>query len=136
MTFTPAAADTLLSLFQDTQTTPEDYDLIVSGDLGQVGHDLLMQLMREQRIPLPPEKYVDCGLMIFDREGQDVHAGGSGCGCSAAVLCGHLLPRIQRGDYRRVIFMATGALMSLTSSQQGESIPGIAHAVVLETPKE
>ena len=136
MTFTPAAADTLLSLFQDTQTTPEDYDLIVSGDLGQVGHDLLMQLMREQRTPLPPEKYVDCGLMIFDREGQDVHAGGSGCGCSAAVLCGYLLPRIQCGDYRRVIFMATGALMSLTSSQQGESIPGIAHAVVLETPKE
>ncbi|MDY3817202.1 MAG: hypothetical protein SOZ54_10305 [Candidatus Limiplasma sp.] len=136
MTFTPAAADTLLSLFQDTQTTPEDYDLIVSGDLGQVGHDLLMQLMREQRTPLTPEKYVDCGLMIFDREGQDVHAGGSGCGCSAAVLCGHLLPKIQRGDYRRVIFMATGALMSLTSSQQGESIPGIAHAVVLETPKE
>ena len=132
----PAAADTLLSLFQDTQTTPEDYDLIVSGDLGQVGHDLLMQLMREQRTPLTPEKYVDCGLMIFDREGQDVHAGGSGCGCSAAVLCGHLLPKIQRGDYRRVIFMATGALMSLTSSQQGESIPGIAHAVVLETPKE
>ncbi len=136
MTFTPAAADTLLSLFQDTQTTPEDYDLIVSGDLGQVGHDLLMQLMREQRTPLTPEKYVDCGLMIFDREGQDVHAGGSGCGCSAAVLCGHLLPKIQRGDYRRVIFIATGALMSLTSSQQGESIPGIAHAVVLETPKE
>ena len=95
-----------------------------------------MQLMREQRTPLTPEKYVDCGLMIFDREGQDVHAGGSGCGCSAAVLCGHLLPKIQRGDYRRVIFMATGALMSLTSSQQGESIPGIAHAVVLETPKE
>ena len=136
MTFTPAAADTLLSLFQDTQTTPEDYDLIVSGDLGQVGHDLLMQLMREQRTPLPPERYVDCGLMIFDRERQDVHAGGSGCGCSAAVLCGHLLPRIQRGEYRRVIFMATGALMSLTSSQQGESIPGIAHAVVLEAPQE
>lgn len=131
----PAAADTLLALFQDTQTAPEDYDLIVSGDLGQVGHDLLMQLMREQRRPLPGNRYVDCGLMIYDRQTQDVHAGGSGCGCSASVLCAHLLPKVQRGEIRRMIFMATGALMSLTSSQQGESIPGIAHAVVLETPE-
>ena len=131
MTFTPAAADTLLSLFQDTQTTPEDYDLIVSGDLGQVGHDLLMQLMREQRTPLPPEKYVDCGLMIFDREGQDVHAGGSGCGCSAAVLCCKILPMLAAGQLRRVLFMATGALMSQTTFLQGESIPGIAHCVEL-----
>ena len=130
----PAAADTLLSLFQDTKTTPEDYDLIVSGDLGQVGHDLLMQLMREQRCPLPNEAYVDCGLLIYDRQGQDVHAGGSGCGCSASVLCAHLLPKLQHGQYRKMVFMATGALMSLTSSQQGESIPGIAHAVVLEAP--
>lgn len=131
----PAAADTLLALFSDTQTAPEDYDLIATGDLGQVGHDLLMQLMREQRMPLPGERYADCGLMIFDREKQDVHAGGSGCGCSASVLGAHLLPRIARGDIKRMIFMATGALMSLTSSQQGESIPGIAHAVVLEAPK-
>lgn len=131
----PAAADTLLALFQDTQTAPEDYDLIVSGDLGQVGHDLLMQLMREQRRPLPKDRYVDCGLMIYDHQTQDVHAGGSGCGCSASVLCAHLLPKVQRGEIRRMIFMATGALMSLTSSQQGESIPGIAHAVVLETPE-
>lgn len=130
----PAAADTLLALFTDTKTTPADYDLIVSGDLGQVGHDLLMQLMREQRIPLPDDRYTDCGLLIFDRKEQDTHAGGSGCGCSASVLNGHLLPRLQRGELRRIIFMATGALMSLTSSQQGESIPGIAHAVVLESP--
>ena len=88
----PAAADTLLALFGDTGTSPEDYDLIVTGDLGKVGHDLLMQLMREQRCPLPPERYADCGLMIYDREAQDVHAGGSGCGCSASVLNGHLLP--------------------------------------------
>lgn len=130
----PAAADTLLALFSDTRTSPEDYDLIVTGDLGQVGHDLLRQLMREQRTPLPDHKYTDCGLMIFDRETQDVHAGGSGCGCGASVLCAHLLPQLQMGTWRRIIFMATGALMSLTSSQQGESIPGVAHAVVLEGP--
>ena len=130
----PAAADTLLALLSDTQTQPEDYDLIVTGDLGQVGHDLLMQLMREQRMPLPHDRCRDCGLMIFDRKTQDVHAGGSGCGCSASVLNAHLLPMMKRQKYRKIIFMATGALMSLTSSQQGESIPGIAHAVVLEAP--
>ncbi|MEF9877848.1 MAG: stage V sporulation protein AD [Clostridia bacterium] len=130
----PAAADTLLALLADTQTTPADYDLIVTGDLGQVGHDLMLQLMREQRMPLDESKYVDCGLLIFNRDAQDVHAGGSGCGCSASVLNGHILPRIQRGDWKRVLFMATGALMSLTSSLQGESIPGVAHAVVLESP--
>lgn len=130
----PAAADTLLSLFSDTGTTPEDYDLIVTGDLGQVGHDLLIQLMREQRMPLPQELYRDCGLLIYNREEQDVHAGGSGCGCGASVLNAYLLPQLQSGRLKRMIFMATGALMSLTSSQQGESIPGIAHAVVLESP--
>lgn len=130
----PSAADTLLSLFADTGTKPGDYDLIATGDLGQVGHDLLMQLMREQRMPIPAELLADCGLMIFDRHHQDVHAGGSGCGCSASVLNAHLLPLMQRGELKRIVFMATGALMSLTSSQQGESIPGIAHAVVLESP--
>ena len=130
----PAAADTLLALLNDTNTTPDDYDLIVTGDLGQVGHDLLMQLMREQRMPLPDERLTDCGLLIFDREQQDVHAGGSGCGCSGVVLNAHFLPMLQSGMIRRMIFMATGALMSLTSSQQGESIPGVAHAVVLESP--
>ena len=130
----PAAADTLLALFSDTNTTPEDYDLIVTGDLGLVGHDLLMQLMREQRMPVPDEQLTDCGLLIYDRETQDVHAGGSGCGCSGVVLNAHFLPLLQSGQLRRIIFMATGALMSLTSSQQGESIPGVAHAVVLENP--
>lgn len=134
MTSTPAAADTLLALFNDTKTTPDDYDLIVTGDLGQVGHDLLMQLMREQRMPLKDDTYKDCGLLIFDRGEQDTHAGGSGCGCSATVLNAYLLPRLKSGELKRIIFMSTGALMSLTSSQQGESIPGIAHAVVLESP--
>jgi len=130
----PAAADTLLALFSDTKTTPEDYDLIVTGDLGKIGHDLLMQLMREQRLPLPDERCTDCGLLIYNREEQDVHAGGSGCGCSAVVLNAHFLPLLQSGQLRRIVFIATGALMSLTTSQQGESIPGIAHAVVLESP--
>ncbi|MBR3874120.1 MAG: stage V sporulation protein AD [Clostridia bacterium] len=130
----PAAADTLLAFFADTHTQPDDYDLIVTGDLGQVGHDLLMQLMREQRRPLPGDRYTDCGLLIYDRKAQDVHAGGSGCGCSASVLNAYLLPMLQRREIRRMLFMATGALMSLTSSQQGESIPGIAHAVLLESP--
>lgn len=131
----PAAADTLLALFQDTGTTPEDYDLIVTGDLGQVGHDLLMQLMREQHTPLPHDRYTDCGLMIYNSKEQDVHAGGSGCGCSASVLNAYLLPLLASGELKRILFMATGALMSLTSSQQGESIPGVAHAVVLESAK-
>ena len=132
----PAAADTLLAFFADTQTSPDEYDLIITGDLGQIGHDLLLQLMREQRCPLPHDRYTDCGLMIFDRKTQDVHAGGSGCGCSASVLNGHLLPMLQCGELRRILFMATGALMSLTSSQQGESIPGVAHAVVLESEQK
>lgn len=132
----PAAADTLCALFQDTDTRPDDYDLILSGDLGQIGHDLLLELMQEHGFPLDESRYTDCGLQIFDIAAQDMHAGASGCGCSATVLNGHYLPLIQQGKYRRVLFMATGALLSPTSSQQGESIPGIAHAIVLETPKE
>lgn len=127
----PAAADTLCRHFQDTGRTPEDYDLVISGDLGRVGHDVLLSLMREKGRPLDAKKYIDCGLEIFQPE-QDVHSGGSGCGCSAVVLAGHILRRIWEGELKRVLFMATGALLSTTSSQQGSSIPGIAHAVVLE----
>ena len=131
----PAAADTLLALLEDTHTAPSDYDLIVTGDLGQVGHSLLLKLMLEQGMPLRENCCQDCGLMIYD-DAQDTHAGGSGCGCSASVLNGYLLPRLQTGELRRIIFMSTGALMSPTSSLQGESIPGVAHAVVLESPVE
>ena len=131
----PAAADTLLSLFEDTRTAPTDYDLIVTGDLGQIGRYLLLKLMLEQGMPLKENACQDCGLLIYEQE-QDTHAGGSGCGCSASVLNGYLLPRLQSGELRRIIFMSTGALMSTTSSQQGESIPGVAHAVVLESPVE
>ncbi len=122
----PAAADTLQHFFEDTQTDPQDYDLIVTGDLGKVGYDILVDLMGRNGYNMG-DNYTDCGLLLYDRERQDVHAGGSGCGCSASVLCGHILPQIQKGIYNRILFCATGALMSTTSSQQGESIPGICH---------
>ncbi len=127
----PAAADTLTRHLTDAGRTAEDYDLIITGDLGRVGHDLLLTLMQERGIPLDPARYIDCGLEVFS-PAQDTHAGGSGCGCSAVTLCGHILHRFQRGELRRVLFMATGALLSPTSSQQGDSIPGIAHAIALE----
>ena len=126
----PAAADTIARYLQDTGTTPKDYDLIATGDLGQVGSDLCRGLMEEKGFTLGGN-YVDCGLLLFDRQRQDVHAGGSGCGCSASVLCAHLLPLMEKKAFRRVLFCPTGALMSPTSSQQGESIPGICHALCL-----
>ncbi|MBR3905065.1 MAG: stage V sporulation protein AD [Clostridia bacterium] len=127
----PAAADTLFRHFCDTGRSPDDYDRIFSGDLGQIGSSLFKQLMKEKAFPLDENIYQDCGNMIFSPE-DDVHAGASGCGCSASVLAAHILPRLESGEWKRVLFMATGALMSTVSSQQGESIPGIAHAVVFE----
>ena len=127
----PAAADTLHRHLTDLHRSPADYDLIITGDLGRVGHDVLLTLMQERGMPLDPARYIDCGLEIFTPE-QDVHAGGSGCGCSAVTLCGHIFRRFQQGELKRVLFMATGALLSPTTSQQGDSIPGIAHAIALE----
>ena len=127
----PAAADTLRRHFADTGRSAADYDLIITGDLGQVGHDILMDLMEESGMPLRFERYMDCGLQVFGG-GQDVHAGGSGCGCSAITLNSMILRRFREGELKRVLFMATGALLSTTSSQQGETIPGVAHAGVLE----
>ena len=127
----PAAADTLHRHLTDTGRTAADYDLIITGDLGRVGHDLLLTLMQERGMPLDQTRYIDCGLEVFSPS-QDTHAGGSGCGCSAVTLCGHIFHRFQRGELRRVLFMATGALLSPTSSQQGDTIPGIAHAIALE----
>lgn len=135
MTSTPAAADTLCALFDDTHTAPSDYDLIVTGDLGLVGSELLLELMKKRGHVLDERRYADCGLEIFARTEQDMHAGGSGCGCSATVLNAVYLPRLQRSELKNLLFMATGALLSPTTQQQGESIPGIAHAVVLETPQ-
>ncbi len=128
----PAAADTIANFLQDTATSPDDYDLIVTGDLSAVGSELLCELLSRKGITLG-KNYTDCGLLIYDRNKQDVHAGGSGCGCSAAVLNSYLLGKMERKELNSVLFIGTGALMSPTSSQQGESIPGIAHLVHLVT---
>ena len=127
----PAAADTLLRFFSDTGTVPRDYDRVISGDLGGVGSHLLKEMMRKEGQPLTDEMYLDCGLCVFDGR-DDVHAGASGCGCSAAVLSALILPKLRSGEWKRVLFMATGALLSPTSAQQGETIPGVAHVICLE----
>lgn len=126
----PAAADTIANFLTDTATTPDDYDLIVTGDLSQVGSELLRDLLERKGIKLG-SKHADCGLMMYDREKQDVHAGGSGCGCAASILCSYFLSKLERKELNNILFVATGALMSPTSSQQGESIPGIAHLIHL-----
>ncbi len=126
----PAAADTLSALLEDLGAEPQDFDCIVTGDLGHIGADLLLTLLRGDNIDLSPV-YSDCGSLIFGDE-QDAHAGGSGCGCSAAVLCGPLLRDMHRGKIHRLVFAGTGAMMSPTSVQQGQPIAGICHAVVLE----
>ncbi len=124
----PAAADTILGYLEDTGAAPEDFDLILTGDLGFVGSELLIKVAKSEGIDLS-QKHNDCGKMIFYKEKQDVHSGGSGCGCSASVLCSEIFKKIEGGELGRVLFCATGALMSPTVSFQGESIPGIAHAV-------
>ena len=124
----PAAADTILSYLSATGTSPADYDRIITGDLGLVGSRLLLEILDKQGIDISAV-HCDCGVMLYDIEGQDVHCGGSGCGCSASVLCGYFLPEMAAGNYSRLLFTATGALMSPMSLQQGESIPSIAHLV-------
>lgn len=126
----PAAADSIARYLRDTDTAPGDYDGIFTGDLGAVGTALLYQLLAEEGVHLQ-RVHDDCGLLLYDRQRQDVHAGGSGCGCSAAVLCGHLLKRMEQGELGDILFCATGALMSPTSQQQGQSIPGVCHVVHL-----
>ena len=135
MTFTPAARKTISDFLKDTDTTPDDYDLILTGDLGFVGSELLKGLLEREDGIILGENYNDCGMMIFDREKQDVHAGGSGCGCSASVLCGYIMQEITAKRLNEVLFVTTGALMSPTSVQQGESIPGIAHLIHLSSSK-
>lgn len=126
----PAAADTICAHLADTGTRVEDYDLIVTGDLGSHGGELCRELCEKRGIRLG-KRHFDCGERIFLPE-QDVKAGGSGCGCSAVVLNSYLMNRLETGALKRILFLATGALLSVDSSQQGESIPGVAHAVVLE----
>ena len=129
----PAAMQTLLDFLNDTHTTPDDYDLILTGDLGSVGAALLKELLAKEGVSLS-SNYNDCGILIYDAQKQDVHAGGSGCGCSAAIVCSYLFQKMREGAFRNVLFLGTGALMSPTSSQQGESIPGIAHLLQFRMP--
>lgn len=128
----PAAMDTIRTHFDDLSTAPEDYDMIVTGDLGQVGKELLLELASKDGIELGG-KLTDCGSLIFDNTIQDVHAGGSGCGCSAITLCGDLLNQLQDGKLQRILFCGTGALLSPTSTQQSLPIPGICHAVSIRS---
>ncbi|WP_404432186.1 stage V sporulation protein AD [Sutcliffiella horikoshii] len=127
----PAAVDTIEAHFKDTGRDPSYYDLIATGDLGQIGREVSLELLRKKGLQISDEQYQDCGLMIYD-DGQPVLAGGSGAGCSAVVLYGHLLNEMKKGTYKRILFVATGALLSPVSFQQKESIPCIAHAVSLE----
>ena len=126
----PAAADTLRIHFEDTGRTPQDYDLILSGDLGTVGKALVTDMLKKEGYDLS-RNYDDCGCMVFDIDRQDMHAGGSGCGCGAITLCGYVMERISSGKLKNVLFMGTGALLSPTSTLQGESIPAVAHAVAI-----
>lgn len=127
----PSAASTITHFFRDTRTSPEDYDVIYTGDLGAVGTELLYELCDREGYNLRCH-HADCGMMIFDYDRQDVAAGGSGCGCSASVLASFVMHRFEQGDFHNILFISTGALMSPTSSLQGESIPGIAHLLNLK----
>lgn len=124
----PAALSTISAHLNDLARTAEDYDLIVTGDLGQLGKDLLLTLAQRENISLGG-KLADCGTIVFDNLKQDVHAGGSGCGCSAIVLCSHFLPKLVSGKLNRILFCGTGALLSPTSAMQGLPIPGVCHAI-------
>lgn len=130
----PAAFQTIRAHLDDLGRSPEDYDLIVTGDLGAVGKELLLDLFRREGISLGGV-YQDCGTMIYDLEKQDVHAGGSGCGCGSVVLCGYLMGQLLKGKLRHILFCGTGALLSPLTTQQGESIPAVCHAVAIGTER-
>ena len=128
----PAAADTIAAHFRESGTKPADYDVIVTGDLGAIGSKLAVELLKSEHGIDISGIHKDCGTMLFDIDAQDVNSGASGCGCSAAVVCTHFMRRLREGEIKKILFVGTGALMSTVSSQQGESIPTIAHAVVLK----
>lgn len=130
----PAVYDTIAAHLADMGRTPSDYDLIATGDLGWIGRNLLVELFRRGGVDMPDARLIDCGNSLFYQE-QDAHAGGSGCGCVAAVSCGWLMKRIESGELRRVLIAGSGAMLSPTSTQQGESIPSISYAVCIEGGK-
>lgn len=127
----PAACDTIDRNLKDFNWKPEDYDKIITGDLGQVGQRILIDLLRDRGIDIA-DQHMDCGIEIYDAQRQDTHAGGSGCGCAAVVLASMILPKLRKGIWKRVLFVPTGALLSKVSFNEGQTIPGIAHGVVLE----
>lgn len=127
----PAATDTIVRNLKDFGRTAEDYDRIITGDLGSIGQSILFDLAAEKGYDLR-QKHLDCGMLIFDPETQDTHAGGSGCGCAAVTLASYLLPKIESGEWKRILFVPTGALMSTVSFNEGASVPGIAHGIVIE----
>ena len=124
----PAALATIRAHFNDLNVSANDFDIIVTGDLGQLGKDALLTLAQREGLGIGG-KLIDCGTMVFDQLKQDVHAGGSGCGCSAVVLCGYLLDKLNSGKLKKILFCGTGALLSPVSTQQGLPIPGVCHAV-------
>ena len=127
----PAAFDTLMTHFKDTGRSPNYYDAIITGDLGHIGRDILIDLCANSGYNIR-SVYNDCGVLIFNKEKQDTHSGGSGCGCCASVFSGYFFKQLKENKIKRLLLIATGALMNSTSSQQGESIPGIAHAISIE----
>lgn len=129
----PAAAEVIAQNLADFHRKPDDYDAIITGDLGKVGQEILCDLMRKKDYDIS-EVHEDCGILIYDNEKQGTGSGGSGCGCAASMLSAHFLPKLQRGELKRILFVPTGALLSTVSFNEGESIPGIAHAVVLTAP--
>lgn len=127
----PAACDTIYQNFMDFNRQPEDYDKIITGDLGYVGQTILVDLLKEKGFDIS-KVHMDCGIEIYDRETQDTHSGGSGCGCSAVTLAAMILPKLEKGSWKRILFVPTGALLSPVSAHEGETVPGIAHGVVIE----
>ena len=127
----PAAADLIYQNLKDFQVKPSYYDKIITGDLGKVGQEILIKLLMDNDIDIS-KQHMDCGIEIFNPDTQDTHAGGSGCGCSAVTLAGYILEQLKKKVWKRVLFLPTGALLSTVSFNEGQSVPGIAHGVILE----
>ena len=127
----PAACSTIVQNLKDFGRKPEEYDQIITGDLGYIGQQILLDLLEKEGYQAG-KNHKDCGILMYDQKTQDTHAGGSGCGCSAVVLASYILPKVVSGEWKRILFVPTGALLSKVSFNEGDSIPGIAHGVVIE----
>lgn len=128
----PAAADTIYQNFMDFNIDGEYYDKIITGDLGIIGQKILLDLMKDKGYDIT-KQHMDCGIEIYDSKKQDTHAGGSGCGCSASTLCSYIFKKLKKGEWKKILFLPTGALLSTISFNEGQSVPGIAHAVMIES---